>query len=532
MRNRLLLIVIMMLGTTLRFWGITHDLPNVYNLDEPAIMNRAIKVADGNLRHGVILRGSLPYYAIGAAIKLYSFVDPKVIQNHQTLSESYAQNKTVFYSIGRSIVALYGVIEIALLYLLTSLLFNRSVALLSSFFLSITPLSVSTAHIVNPNTGLSATLLFTLYICALAYKFNKQTLFLFAGFLAGLSAGQKFPGVLSLPIVIIFFVFSHKDRGSKPYDILFSLLLIVSMSFIGYFLSYPFIISDYRNFVGEWQHENSAFKYWDRPPHIDFGILNRLRESTRWIRIWIGTFSFYASIVGFFMVIRRKNVGGIIISLFVLLFFLANAIPIQIHEYRFVPLVPYVSMFSAYACIYMYRSIRNKISAMYCILMLILLISFVPLVKSLFIANSYASLSTRTLAQTWSAQQQLDQSAIIRDPFTTDVSDFTIDWVANSHSPVSDLYIHKQSVESVKKYQYAIVDDDFAQWYFIWERSVPSLKPITSVYRYLDQYVKKEAVFMARETAIDQDDFDFLLNLNRVIFQQTRGPTITIYKLQ
>lgn len=532
MRHTLLLIVILMLGATLRFWGLGYDLPNVYTIDEPLIMNKAIRVADGYLRHGTILRGSLPHYIIGGAIKVASLMFPNIKGDYQTLTDSYMHDKTIFYMIGRTVNALLGVTEILLLFFLASLSFDVSVALLASFFLSISPLAINSAHAISPDTGLSSSMLLTISIGILASKRRSNELFLLAGFLSGLSAGQKFPGIVSLLFVILLFYLKEQSGKRRASDRVFYIVLIILFSIIAYTLSYPFIFGEFSKFIAEWRFENSSVLLWNRPAHYDFGILWRIQQSLLWLRMWGGTFIFYLSAAGITYAFKKRQpiVGAL--SGFSLLFFLINAVPVKMHEFRYIPLIPYMCLFAALVCEYLRSRLFISLPRLYGTLMLVTFVSIAPFIKSVFLARSYASPSIQSLELSCVTSNNIDESMILRDPYTSDMSDFTLDWITRHYSPIGERYIHTTPMTDIHKYTYAIVNDEFAKWYYFWEQYQPELHKIADAYRYLNDHTNKIVELMPKITNINEEDLDFLLHADRWIFDQVRGPKITIYKLQ
>jgi len=110
MKKYLILLLIIIFASILRFYGNNYDLPYVFNPEEPYIMDKAVEVADGKLDHGIILRGSLPYYVTGLTIKLATIFYPSFLQGQQFITQAYKINKTPFYIIGRSICVLYSLI--------------------------------------------------------------------------------------------------------------------------------------------------------------------------------------------------------------------------------------------------------------------------------------------------------------------------------------------------------------------------------------------------------------------------------------
>lgn len=535
-RTTVLLSIIVLLGVTLRFWGITYDLPNDYQFDENYIMDGAVAVADGKLRHGAILYGSLPLYTVGTAVRFVSLVLPQLHIGYPTYTQSYQQNQTVFNLIGRFMNGAYGTIEIIILFWLACIVFGKNIGLMSAFFLSVSKLTIEFAHVIKPDIALSTTMLLTVTIAIIAYRKNSIPLFMFSALLTGISGGQKFPGLLTLFFVLsLFFIQSFYYKKTFIHTLAFVFTLIF-VSGIGYVLSYPFIFKDLHLLAQEWRLESGTMRFWDKPPYVNIGYLHRLVQAASWLRTGTGTFYFYFSILGIILMIKQKNVIPILLGLFGVLFFFMNAFPIKQGLGRYIPLVPYICLSASYA---LNRWMKNfsrmthpKRFRVLGLMLLMFISSAAPFMKSFFLVNAYASTDTRNLAYVWISRQYLDEVSILRDPSTINQADVTINLADPHYSHQRERLTHKQSLQSLGHFRYAVISDEWVQWYYQWEQYQPELHRQADVFRYIESKTKKIAEFVPRLTNIEEEDLEFLLHTPRWTFDQIRGPKITIYKLQ
>lgn len=528
--------LILLTGAAFRFWGISYDLPHVFTNDESLIMNAAVAVADGNLRHGQILRGAVPIYIIGGAIRISSIFYPSLRKGQHLFQEAYQQDRTSFYIIARTVGVLYSILEIVLVYMLATIVYDWKVGMLSSFFLSIAPLAVNAAHEVIPDTAVSATMMVTILLAVIAYRTEKRAIFVLAAISSGIAAAQKFPGVLTLPLVCFWYLMLDHNVKSHLLHTLIFIAVLVGSAVLVYALSYPYILQDFHIWISEVRFENSVGRSWDKPPYIDYGLIYQIKQSAGWLRLGTGTFIFYASIIGFLHAFKRKHIALIMIGTFAMIFLLVNDTVIKIQEYRLTPLISIVSMFAAYAVtqIHNYFLPSNKRSwcKTYSMVGLILLVSLAPFMKSVFSAHAYASPDTRTQTITWVQSQHINDLETVRDLYTDDES---IYYEYNKSYPlrhVKDRLLHKQTIATLHQFRYAIVNDRVVQTYFSWEKYYPSVRPVLDVYRYLEEKTTKIAEFLPQKTAIQEEDLDFLLNANRWTFHQIRGPRIMVYKLR
>lgn len=535
-QNYLALLLIGMIGSFFRFWGLSYDLPNVYTQDESRIMDKAVEVADGNMRHGLILFGSLPVYTVGAAIRITALFVPRIKAGFPTFVESAQHNMTYFYVIGRSVSALYGLIEIFFLYWLGVIFFGRNAALLSTLFLAISRISIEYAHYVTPDTALSATMLLSIVVASIAYRKQNAVLFVLSGMLSGLSAAQKFPGILTLSytFMLLFLVDNSRLFTWKKKSIY--ACLIIGACIASYIASYPYILTDFRLFIEQWRWMSGTMRYWDRPPYYDFGVTERIRTSILWLHLGIGTFIFYLSVVGLIASLRVSSILPRTLSFFILLFFLFNTFPVKQATERYLPLIPYLSLYASWTTNYVSsrffpKNKRLEHTHLLWTAFTILFISIAPLLKSFFLVASFSYPDTRDLLRQWLTDHRLNEQEIVRDPWTGDESMFTSDPANPNYSHQLDRMTHKQTVSSLKNFQYAIVSDEFAQWYYYWERFYPQLHTVTDVFRSIETDAEKITEFKPRITNIDREDLDFLLDYKNWKFDQIRGTRIVVYEL-
>ena len=99
---------------------------------------------------------------------------------------------------------LFGVLMIPLTYWLGSLLFNYKVGLLSAFFVSIDPVSIICSQKVWMDSPLSFFVLLTIVLFIWGIKSKNNNLFILSGFVCGLAAATKYPGILAMVSIPLY----------------------------------------------------------------------------------------------------------------------------------------------------------------------------------------------------------------------------------------------------------------------------------------------------------------------------------------
>lgn len=515
MRNYIFLLLIIIFAGIFRFYGINYDLPYVFNVDEPYIMDKTVEVADGNLRHGVVIRGSLPYYVNGLAIKLVTIINPSLLKGQKTIRDAYKIDKIPFYIIGRTISSFYSIAEIIVLFFIGKLIFNSSIALLAAFFTSISNLSINYAHQITPDTALSATILATLYFAVKASLRNNYRLFFISAFFVGIATAQKLTGILLLPIFFILFISSKLFRKLTLYSKILSLLSFIVCIFFAYFLSYPYLFQDINKIIYEWQWENQNTIWWNQLIINNIGILGRIGEYFYWLRTGTGSFLFYLSIVGIIISFLQKQFILTLLSLFMMIFLIGISIPIPYYDRWVIPLIPFMSLFTAKLFFELLLKFQKRNSPLFFYILLIL-ISIPPLLRSIFFTLTFASSDTRILEANWVQENNIMESDILRDLYTS----VTI--------PKEGKMLTRISESDLRNYRYFIASSYFYPRFF----SRPNLSSEKAEkYIYIFRNFQKIAEFLPQKISIHLDDFDLIFSSRDWNLYQIRGPRIMIYKL-
>lgn len=119
---------------------------------------------------------------------------------------------------------LFAILTIPLTYFFGSLLFNRTVGMLTAFLLWADPVSVICSQKVWMESLLSFFTILSIYLFAYAGQRRKDIFFLFAGISAGLAALTKYPGFLAL-IIILSYALCCERRLFKNKMFITSLLI-------------------------------------------------------------------------------------------------------------------------------------------------------------------------------------------------------------------------------------------------------------------------------------------------------------------
>lgn len=102
------------------------------------------------------------------------------------------------------VALIFGVLMVPLTYLLASLMFNRNVGILSAMFMWLDPVNIICSQKIWMETTLAFFMVLSIYLFMRGFKGQGDIFFVLGGLASGLAALTKYPGVLSMFIVLLY----------------------------------------------------------------------------------------------------------------------------------------------------------------------------------------------------------------------------------------------------------------------------------------------------------------------------------------
>lgn len=251
-----LLIIILVLATVLRLYGLNWDQGQHLHPDERMIamvverihlpqtgeeMNNLFTI-ESPLNPQFFAYGSFPIYLLKITGSMLGNFDPKFA--------TYEKINLV----GRGLSAFFDIGTLIILYLLARKLFHQKVALIAAFFYGVSVLPIQLSHFYAVDTPLTFFTIFTLYQVIRFYEKPSRLNALLLGILFGFSLATKISAILLiLPIILTYFL----TYFSKPFPLLLrkllpvfflTLLLTTFSTLITYFILQPFTFIDFQTF--------------------------------------------------------------------------------------------------------------------------------------------------------------------------------------------------------------------------------------------------------------------------------------------
>lgn len=405
-KETIFLILILLLGAGLRFWGINWGLPYEYQTEEYRVIKYALKMGGtGDLNPHMFIYPSLYLYFMLFVYGCY-YIFGRIFGAFSSTTEFAHQfiiDPTCFYLLGRFFESLFGLGIIFLTYLIGKRIFSKNVGLLSAFLVAILPVFVNKAHIAKGDmAGVMLGLLFFYFVYRI-YETGKLKYYILSGVFLGLAFSTKY----YLLIMGIALPAAHflSPVASKHRYFFFSLFLIPIFFIVGT----PYAILS-KEFVEEFQISVFNFgggsgEFWKGFDLVDYlkkigtAIFMLVRMNDIELRFWFGSFgTALFSLLGLLWLYRtKKHLAFLFIAPIICYLFAVGLMPMPAAGY-FIPLFPLLAILVATFFFYCWGQ-RRWIKVPILILAAISIIS--ELGESALVSYSYTLKDTRTIAKEW-----------------------------------------------------------------------------------------------------------------------------------
>lgn len=203
--RRILLLLLILLAAGLRFWGLGWGLPNAYHVDENWFAGKAVRFIEGDLNPHFFHVGTLHMYMLAGLWKAYYHVgrlDGTFTSTPQFV-QAYIDDPTVFYLIGRSLSALFGVGSVLLAFLIGTRLFGTGAGAAAGLFLAVSPEHVKISHAMLPDVPTIFFLLLSFWFVWKVYERGRPRDYVWAGIAAGAAMAMKYAGMMmAVPLFV------------------------------------------------------------------------------------------------------------------------------------------------------------------------------------------------------------------------------------------------------------------------------------------------------------------------------------------
>ena len=196
----LLLVLVVLLGVGLRFYGLYWDRPYYFNPDEKRLIEWGM--AFSYLDPGASEWGTLPLILIRIITVLFSLVDEP-----ETLDISF---------IARLVAAGIGCLTLGLVYFLSRSNFGRRTALIATLFSVVTVLLIQDAHFYSLDGFFTALVLLAFFPILAIARTGRKRAYILAGLFIGLTGAVRLNGFFLILPLIVAHVYSYHVTRNRP----------------------------------------------------------------------------------------------------------------------------------------------------------------------------------------------------------------------------------------------------------------------------------------------------------------------------
>ncbi|MEK7451135.1 MAG: glycosyltransferase family 39 protein, partial [Patescibacteria group bacterium] len=196
--------------------------------------------------------GTIPYFPIISASYLMEGIQGVILPFSTTHSMpsfieyvtkiGYNQHQTLIFWSQRALVALLGIVSVAILYLIAKKLFNKPIALLAAFSLAVFPFHVRDSHYITTDVPATFFILLALLFMVNLSKSGKLKWYLLSGFMIGFSTAVRYFPVALLVYPIAFLLDKQKNK-IWPLKIIVGFIAVP----IGVFVGLPHLFLNSQN---------------------------------------------------------------------------------------------------------------------------------------------------------------------------------------------------------------------------------------------------------------------------------------------
>lgn len=245
-QSALTLAIILALGAMLRFVGIGSGIPFNIGVDEPEIMDRAVRMMrTGDFNPHFFDYPGL-YFYVQLAVACLRFLVGATAGEWTSLDQASTAD---FYLWGRAMTALLGTATILLVYRI-GMRWGTRYAALAAGLMAVMPLHVRESHYVLTDVPVTFFVTLALLLTLRAAERERAIDFAWAGAAAGLAAATKYPGALALllPLIAVWMTLN-----AKPSRLLASLAVLGGAA-AAFVLAAPYTILDLPGFLNGYAH--------------------------------------------------------------------------------------------------------------------------------------------------------------------------------------------------------------------------------------------------------------------------------------
>ena len=246
------LVLALVAAALLRFWALSQGIGFSLGVDEPEIMERAVRMMKtGDLNPHFFDYPSL-YMYVQAVVAVARFLFGAMDGRWASLAQAYTED---FYLWGRAVTAILGTATVWIVYRI-GMRWGGRTALLSAALLAVMPMHVRESHYVLTDVPVTFLVMLTCLLSLRAHERATMAAFAVAGAAAGLAGATKYNGAVAVLMPLLACAMTPSIRPSRAVAI----LSIVGGMLAAFLIAAPYTFLDLPHFLNQFARLTSEYK--------------------------------------------------------------------------------------------------------------------------------------------------------------------------------------------------------------------------------------------------------------------------------
>jgi 4-amino-4-deoxy-L-arabinose transferase-like glycosyltransferase len=209
--SRIGLALALLTAALLRFWALPHGIPFSLQVDEPEVMERAVRMMKTCDLNPHFFDYPTLYMYVEAVVSVFRFLFGAMRGQWAALAQAPTAD---FYLWGRAVTAALGTATVLLVYR-AGMRWGARTALLGAVLLAVMPMHVRESHYVLTDVPMTFLVTLTFLLSLRAHERATVGAFALAGAAAGLAGATKYTGGLALVMPLLACAMTPAVRPSR-----------------------------------------------------------------------------------------------------------------------------------------------------------------------------------------------------------------------------------------------------------------------------------------------------------------------------
>ena len=250
--SRLGLALALLVAAMLRFWALPQGVPFSVGVDEPEVMERAVRMMKSGDFNPHFFDYPTLYIYVQALVAVFRFIFGAM----RGLWSGLAQAPTAeFYVWGRAVTAILGTATVWIVYR-AGMRWGARTALLAAVMIAVMPLHVRESHYVLTDVPATFLVMLTFLLSLRAHERSTAWSFALAGAAAGLAGATKYNGVVAVLMPLLACVMTPAARPSRPV----AMLWIFGGMLAAFLVAAPYTLIELPTFLNQFARLSSEYR--------------------------------------------------------------------------------------------------------------------------------------------------------------------------------------------------------------------------------------------------------------------------------